>query len=128
IAAGAVLAAGALLLISRKGSGTAAQVALVVLPLGFAGAFLPARSAGAQETATTVPQYGTRAVKIALEVRTDYQDTLPSPLYIPLRARLTDAETGQPIADPYTVRASVRAPNEASNEGYDFPYPHGTVA
>src|SRR5437764_10912030 len=35
--------------------------------------------------------------------------------------------TGQPIADPYTVRASVRVPNEASKEAYDFAYPHGTV-
>ena len=127
IVAGAVLGAGALLLISRKGNTTAAQVALVALALGFAGALLPARSAGAQETTTTVPQYGTRAVKIALEVRTDYPDALPSPLYIPLRARLTDAETGQPIADPYTVRASVRVPNQASKEAYDFAYPHGTV-
>jgi hypothetical protein len=137
IVAAAVLAAGAFLLIGRKGSGPAAQVALVALALGFAGAFLPARGAGAQETTTTVPQYGNRPVKIALEVRTDYKDTLPSPLYIPLRARLTDAETGQPIADPYTVRASVRPSprgtppdpraNEASKEAYDFAYPHGTV-
>ncbi|HEY4410656.1 MAG TPA: hypothetical protein VGO87_12305 [Acidimicrobiia bacterium] len=127
IAAAAVLGAGALLLISRKGSGTAAQVALVALALGLAGTFVGARGAGAQETTTTVPQYGARPVKIALEVRTDYTETLPSPLYIPLRARLTDAETGQPIADPYTVRASVRVPNEASKEAYDFAYPHGTV-
>src|SRR5205814_1620327 len=60
----------------------------------------PVPGAGAQETPTTVPQYGTRPVNIALEVRTDYPDTLPSPLYVPLRARLTDAETGQPLADP----------------------------
>jgi len=127
IVAGAVLAAGVALLISRKASGTAAQVAVAALALGFAVALLPARGAGAQETSTTVPQYGNRPVKIALEVRTDYKDALPSPLYIPLRARLTDAETGQPIADPYTVRASVRVPNEASKEAYDFAYPHGTV-
>jgi hypothetical protein len=87
----------------------------------------PAPGAGAQETPTTVPQYGARPVKIVLEVRTDYPDTLPSPLYIPLRARLTDAETGQPVADPYTVRASVRVPDQSSKEAYDFAYPHGTV-
>lgn len=87
----------------------------------------PAPRAGAQETATTVPQYGSRPVNITLEVRTDNPDPLPSPLYIPLRARLTDAGTGQPVADPYTVRASVRVPNEASKEAYDFAYPHGTV-
>jgi len=87
----------------------------------------PVPGAGAQETPTTVPQYGARPVKIALEVRTDYPDVLPSPLYVPLRARLTDAETGQPVADPYTVRASVRVPDQASKEAYDFAYPHGTV-
>jgi hypothetical protein len=79
------------------------------------------------ETVTTVPQYGSRPVKIALEVRTDYPDALPSPLYIPLRARVTDAETGQPVADPYTVRAVVKVPGQASTEAYDFAYPHGTV-
>jgi hypothetical protein len=87
----------------------------------------PVPTAGAQETATTVPQYGARPVTIALEVRTDSPDALPSPLYVPLRARLTDAETGRPVADPYTVRASVRVPDEASKEAYDFAYPHGTV-
>jgi hypothetical protein len=96
-----------------------------------------AAGAGAQETTTTVPQYGTRPVTIALEVRTDNPDPLPSPLYVPLRARLTDAGTGRPMADPYTVRASVRPSpgatppdprgNEASKEAYDFAYPHGTV-
>jgi hypothetical protein len=65
-------------------------------------------------------------VKIALEVRTD-SEPLPSPLYIPLRARVTDAETGQPVADPYAVRASVRVPGQSSTEAYDFAYPHGTV-
>lgn len=79
------------------------------------------------ETVTTVPQYATRPVNIALEVRTDYPDTLPSPLYIPLRARVTDAETGQPVADPYAVRAVVKVPGQASTEAYDFAYPHGTV-
>jgi hypothetical protein len=86
------------------------------------------QSADAPEaTTTTVPQYGTRPVNITLEVRTDYPDTLPSSLYIPLRARLTDVETGQPVADPYTVRASVRVPGQSSTEAYDFAYPHGTV-
>jgi hypothetical protein len=99
---------------------------LVALVAGM-GVVGPVPGAGAQETPTTVPQYATRPVNIVVEVRTDYQDTLPSPLYIPLRARLTDAETGQPVADPYTVRASVRVPNEASKEAYDFAYPHGTV-
>lgn len=127
LAAVAVLGAGGVLLLGRKGSGAAAQVAAVATLLGAAALFAPARPAEAQETSTTVPQYGTRSVKIALEVRTDYTDTLPSPLYIPLRARLTDAETGQPVADPYTVRASVRVPNQASKEAYDFAYPHGTV-
>jgi hypothetical protein len=128
LAAVAVLGAGGVLLLGRKGSSTAAQAALVAVLLGIVGLSGPAaRPAGAQETTTTVPQYGTRPVKIALEVRTDYKDTLPSPLYIPLRARLTDAETGQPIADPYTVRAGVRVPGEASKEAYDFAYPHGTV-
>ena len=79
------------------------------------------------ETVTTVPQYGSRPVRISLEARTDYPDTLPSPLYIPLRARVTDAETGQPVADPYTVRAVVKVPGQASTEAYDFAYPHGTV-
>lgn len=97
----------------------------------------PVPRAGAKETATTVPQYGSRPVTITLEVRTDNPDPLPSPLYIPLRARLTDAGTRQPVADPYTVRASVRPSprgtppdpqaNEASKEAYDFAYPHGTV-
>ena len=126
-AAAAVLVAGALMLLSRRGGRTAAQAALVAVVLGALAAFAPVPRAGAQETPTTVPQYGSRPVKIALEVRTDYPDQLPSPLYIPLRARLTDAETGQPVADPYTVRASVRVPNEASKEAYDFAYPHGTV-
>ena len=104
---------------------------------GAVGLVGPVPGAGAQETATTVPQYGARPVKITLEVRTDYPDTLPSPLYIPLRARLTDAGTGQPVADPYTVRASVRPTpggtppdpraDQASKEAYDFAYPHGTV-
>jgi hypothetical protein len=96
------------------------------------------QSADAPEaTTTTVPQYGTRPVNITLEVRSDYPDTLPSSLYIPLRARLTDAETGQPVADPYTVRASVRPSprgtppdpraGQSSTEAYDFAYPHGTV-
>lgn len=80
----------------------------------------------AGETVTTVPQYGSRPVNIALEVRTD-SDPLPSPLYIPLRARVTDAETGQPVADPYAVRAVVKVPGQASTEAYDFAYPHGTV-
>ena len=80
-----------------------------------------------QATATTVPQYGARPVRIALEVRTDNPDALPSSLYIPLRARLTDAETGQPVADPYTVRARVQVPGQPSTEAYDFAYPHGTV-
>ncbi len=79
------------------------------------------------ETVTTVPQYASRPVKIALEVRTDYPDELPSPLYVPLRARVTDAETGQPVADPYTVRAVIKVPGQASTEAYDFAYPHGTV-
>jgi hypothetical protein len=79
------------------------------------------------ETVTTVPQYGSRPVDIALEVRTDYTDALPSPLYIPLRARVTDAESGQPVADPYAVRAVVKIPGQASTEAYDFAYPHGTV-
>ena len=129
IAALAVLGAGAVLLLSRRGRGTAARMAVLALALGLAGAaFGPIHRAGAQEaTTTTVPQYGDRPVKITLEVRTDYHDQLPSPLYIPLRARLTDAETGQPVADPYTVRASVRVPNESSKEAYDFAYPHGTV-
>ena len=106
----------------RRGLGILAGLS-VAAGLGL----VPAAGAGAQETATTVPQYGTRPVHIALEVRTDYKDTLPSSLYIPLRARLTDAETGQPVADPYTVRASVRVPDQASKEAYDFAYPHGTV-
>jgi len=129
IAAAAVLGAGAVLLLGRRGSTHAAQAAALALVLGLAGAAAgPVRAAGAQEaTTTTVPQYGSRPVKIALEVRTDYTDPLPSPLYIPLRARITDAETGQPVADPYTVRAGVRVPNEASKEAYDFAYPHGTV-
>jgi hypothetical protein len=102
--------------------------------MGYVG---PVPAAGAQETATTVPQYGARPVNITLEVRTDNPDPLPSPLYVPLRARLTDAETGQPVADPYTVRASVRPTpggtppdpraDQASKEAYDFAYPHGTV-
>jgi len=127
VLAAAVLGAGGILLLGRRGSGTAAQAAVLGLLLGVVGAVGSARGAGAQETTTTVPQYGSRPVKIALEVRTDYKDTLPSPLYIPLRARLTDAETGQPVADPYTVRAGVRVPGEASKEAYDFAYPHGTV-
>ena len=86
-----------------------------------------APAAGAQETPTPVPQYGTRPVTITLEVRTDYQESVPSPLYIPLRARLTDAGTGLPVADPYAVRASVRLPDQPSTEAYDFAYPHGTV-
>lgn len=81
----------------------------------------------AGETVTTVPQYGSRPVRIALEVRTDYPDALPSPLYIPLRARVTDAESGQPVADPYAVRAVVKVPGRPSTEAYDFAYPHGTV-
>ncbi|HVW32639.1 MAG TPA: hypothetical protein VHL53_08885, partial [Acidimicrobiia bacterium] len=125
--AAAVLLAGALLLLGRRSGSTATQVALLAVVLGSLAAFAPAGRAGAQETPNTVPQYGSRPVTIALEVRTDYPDQLPSPLYIPLRARLTDAETGQPVADPYTVRASVRVPNEASKEAYDFAYPHGTV-
>jgi hypothetical protein len=40
---------------------------------------------------------------------------------------LTDAETGQPVADPYTVRAVVRVPGQAVTETYDFAYPYGTV-
>ena len=79
------------------------------------------------ETVTTVPQYGSRPVNIALEVRTDYPDALPSPLYIPLRARVTDRDTGQPVADPYAVRAVVKVPGQASTEAYDFAYPHGTT-
>ena len=79
------------------------------------------------ETVTTVPQYGSRPVNIALEVRSDYPDTLPSPLYIPLRARVTDAGTGQPVADPYAVRAVVKVPGQPTTEAYDFAYPHGTV-
>jgi len=79
------------------------------------------------ETVTTVPRYGSRPVNIALEVRTDYPDALPSPLYIPLRARVTDAETGQPVADPYAVRAVVKVPGQPTTEAYDFAYPHGTV-
>ncbi|HEV7863875.1 MAG TPA: hypothetical protein VGR20_14280, partial [Acidimicrobiia bacterium] len=99
-------------------------LAVVAAMAGIAGA---APGALAQETPTTVPQYGNRPVNIVLEKRSDYPDTLPSPLYIPLRARLHDAETGQPVADPYTVRASVRVPDQASKEAYDFAYPHGTV-
>ncbi|HYT37923.1 MAG TPA: hypothetical protein VEN99_00350 [Acidimicrobiia bacterium] len=106
---------------ARRVLGVLAAVAGAIWLVG------PVPGAGAQETPTTVPQYGTRPVNIALEVRTDYPDTLPSPLYVPLRARLTDAETGQPVADPYTVRASVRVPDQASKEAYDFAYPHGTV-
>lgn len=83
---------------------------------------------GAQETPTTVPRYGERALGIALEVRTDYPDTLPSSLYVPLRARLTDGETGQPVADTYAVRAVVRIPGQPPTEAYDFAYPYGTVA
>jgi hypothetical protein len=94
---------------------------------GVAALVLPPSGVGAQETPTTVPQYGTRPVAIALEVRSDYRETVPSPLYIPLRARLTDAETGLPVADPYAVRASVRLPDQPSTEAYDFAYPHGTV-
>jgi hypothetical protein len=106
---------------TRRRGGLLAGLAAAAMLLG------PVPGAGAQETATTVPQYGSRAVTITLEVRTDNPDPMPSPLYIPLRARLTDAGTGQPVADPYTVRASVRVPNEASKEAYDFAYPHGTV-
>jgi hypothetical protein len=112
-------------------------VGVLAVVAGAVGLVGPAPGAGAQETATTVPQYGNRPVTIALEVRTDNPDPLPSPLYIPLRARLTDAETGQPVADPYTVRASVRPTpggtppdpraDQASKEAYDFAYPHGTV-
>jgi hypothetical protein len=124
------------------GAPLAALAGLAVLagPVLLAGVVLlagPAPRAGAQETTTTVPQYGTRPVNMALEVRTDNPDPLPSPLYVPLRARLTDAETGQPVADPYTVRASVRPTpggtppdpraDQASKEAYDFAYPHGTV-
>lgn len=87
----------------------------------------PVQEGTSGETVTTVPQYGSRPVNIALEVRTDYTDTLPSPLYIPLRARLSDAESGQPVADPYAVRAVVKIPGQASTEAYDFAYPHGTV-
>lgn len=101
--------------------------ALAVLAAGGVGFALLASGAGAQETATTVPQYGARPVAIALEMRADYQETVPSPLYIPLRARLTDAETGLAVADPYAVRASVRLPDQPSTEAYDFAYPHGTV-
>ena len=79
------------------------------------------------ETVTTVPQYGSRPVNIALEVRTDYPDALPSPLYVPLRARVTDKDSGQSVADPYAVRAVVKVPGQASTEAYDFAYPHGTV-
>jgi hypothetical protein len=100
---------------------------LTVLAGGVAAFAVPPSGAGAQETPTTVPQYGTRPVAIALEVRRDYQETVPSPLYIPLRARLTDAETGLPVADPYAVRASVRLPDQPSTEAYAFAYPHGTV-
>ena len=100
---------------------------LAVSAAGVAALVVPSWGAGAQETPTTVPQYGTRPVAIALEVRSDYQETVPSPLYIPLRARLTDAETGLPVADPYAVRASVRLPDQPSTEAYDFAYPHGTV-
>jgi hypothetical protein len=100
---------------------------LIVFAAGTAALGVLPVEAAAQETPTTVPQYGTRPVAIALEVRSDYQETVPSPLYIPLRARLTDAETGLPVADPYAVRASVRLPDKPSTEAYDFAYPHGTV-
>jgi hypothetical protein len=128
-AAAVVLVAGGVLLITRRTGASPlgrrpGLLALLVVAVALAGL---APKAGAQETTTTVPQYGTRPVNITLEVRTDYPDTLPSSLYIPLRARLTDAETGQPVADPYTVRASVRVPGQPSAETYDFAYPHGTV-
>jgi hypothetical protein len=101
--------------------------ALVLVAAGGVGLAVLAPGAAAQETPATVPQYGARPVSIALEIRTDYRETVPSPLYIPLRARLTDAETGLAVADPYAVRASVRLPDQPSTEAYDFAYPHGTV-
>jgi hypothetical protein len=130
--AGLVLAAGAFLMMTRRTSGPVTEpvgraVGLLVIAVGVAALVGPIPGAGAQETTTTVPQYGSRPVNITLEVRTDYQDSLPSPLYIPLRARLTDPGTGQPVADPYTVQATVRVP-EGAKEAYDFAYPHGTVA
>jgi hypothetical protein len=70
-------------------------------------------------------QLGTEPVRIELEVRTDYTDELPSPLYIPLRARLMDPDTGQPVAGAYEVRARVDAPGDTADETYSFVYPYG---
>lgn len=104
-----------------------ARRCLQLLLLLATGVAAPAWPAGAQETTTTVTQYGTRPVQISLEVRTDYQESRPSSLYIPLRARLTDTQTGQPVGDPYAVRARVRVPGQASQEAYDFAYPYRAV-
>jgi hypothetical protein len=127
------LASGDWTVTARAEQGTSTTPALgsskaVQLKIDATGAVQGAVQEGTSgETVTTVPQYGSRPVNIALEVRTDYTDALPSPLYIPLRVRLSDAESGQPVADPYAVRAVVKIPGQASTEAYDFAYPYGTV-
>jgi len=51
-------------------------VGVLAVAAGAVGLVGPVPGAGAQETATTVPQYGNRPVKIALEVRTDNEQAI----------------------------------------------------
>jgi hypothetical protein len=83
----------------------------------------------AQDTTNTsvnpASRLGTKPVTVQLELRTDYPDQLPSPLYVPLRVRLLDPATGAPVPDAYHIKARVDTPGKASTEAYEFAYPYG---